>query len=285
MDALTRKLDKNAEKSRQLSLDRAINEPLEHWPCGTRAAPNALIRCALFRASRSAASDARESHNGTTIAAMAGMHITYKGEGLDQRDLDAWLAVVQLYRQKRISDTVTASSNQLLKLAGLSNSGTNHQALQERIKRLQFTQIAIEPKDPSTSKFAFYGSLIDSAVRDQSGSKWQLRLAPDVRGLFSAGYTWVDWQVRDRLKRSPLAQWCFSFYRSHSQPYSIKVATIWNLCGSATQEMRFFRNDLKRALTRVQEACERFDIGFHWEYTRQDDKIHVQWKHAEKLLV
>lgn len=284
MDTLTRKLDKNAEKSRQLSLDQAINEPLEHWPCGTRAAPNALIRCALFRASRSGASDAREIHNGTTIAAMAGMHITYKGEGLDQRDLDAWLAVVQLYRQKRIIDTVTASSNQLLKLAGLSNSGTNHQALKERIKRLQFTQIAIEPKDPSTSKFAFYGSLIDSAVRDQSGSKWQLRLAPDVRGLFSAGYTWVDWQVRDRLKRSPLAQWCFSFYRSHSQPYSIKVVTIWNLCGSATQELRFFRNDLKRALTRVQEACERFDIGFHWEYTRQDDKIHVQWKHAEKLL-
>jgi hypothetical protein len=212
------------------------------------------------------------------------MQITYKGEDLDQKDLDIWMAVLQLYRQRNVAEVVEVSSVKLLELAGLTNTGPNHRALKERLKRLAFTQISIEPEDPSTSKFAFAGSLLQRVERNHEGTHWQISLAARVRGLFTDGYTWIDWEVRTRLTRSPLAQWLFSFYRSHDKPFDISVRKLWELSGSGTADIRYFRNDLKKALRRVKEACHRWDIRFDWEYLQQGDKIRVRWDNLPKAL-
>ena len=257
-DPLSEKLARNAEKSRQLELGRVLDEPLERWPTDARAAPNALIRCALFRASRGARSGERPMHQGTLVASLGGMKIVYRGEDLDQKDLDIWMAVLQLYRSQKVSEVIQVTAGSLLTLAGLSNTGPNHKILQERLKRLNFTQIEITAEDESTSKFAFYGPLIQRAERNHEGSHWEISLAPRVRALFTKGYTWIDWEVRQRLRRSPLAQWLHSFYRSHRHPYNISVEKLWELSGSGTQDLRFFRSDLKKALRRVQEACSRY---------------------------
>lgn len=282
-DSLTEKLERNAEKSRQLSLGKALDEPLEHWPSSVRAAPNALIRCALFRASRGA-KERRHMHQGTLIASLGGLRITYKGEDLDQKDLDVWMGVLQLYRKQKVDKVMKISSIKLLELAGLTNTGPNHHALKERLKRLQFTQINIEPEDPaSTSKFFFAGSLIQEAERNTEGTCWEISLSPKVRGLFSGGYTWVDWQIRDRLRRSPLAQWLYSFYRSHDQPYDMKISTLYELCGSGTADMRYFRSDLKKAMARVSEACLRYDKVFDWQHDKTSDKIRVRWQTVAQI--
>lgn len=282
-ESTAQKLRRNAEKSSQLSFMSTLDEPMDQWPDNIRGVPNALIRCALFKASQCGKSEDRPFHKEAVIASMGGMRISYKGEELDQRDLDVWSAVLHLYRSQNINEVVRVSSRQLLALAGLTNAGPNHRALKERLKRLQFTQIVIESEDESTSKFTFIGSLIDSAERTPEGLFWELRLAPRIRSLFIDGYSWLDWEIRDSLKRSPLAQWCYTFFRSHRKPFPMTIPTLLALSGSGSQELRFFRNDIKKALRRVADACMLYGLTFAWDYEKKGDKIIVSWQQTAQV--
>jgi hypothetical protein len=92
---LQEKLDKNAQKSRQLSLGKALDEPFESWPEHRRAAPNALIRCALFRAARGGRSASRHIHQ-----KCAGCPVLL-GRGGRARPPQAALQVARLVRRYR----------------------------------------------------------------------------------------------------------------------------------------------------------------------------------------
>ncbi|MGP9633711.1 plasmid replication initiator TrfA [Halomonas sp. AOP43-A1-21] len=258
------------------SLAALGTQQMDFWPDGKRAAPNAMVRCALFKGAMGGKAGSRLIHQQTLIASLGGEEIYYNGEDLDQRDFDVWMAVLQVFREQPIGATVEVSSNELLRLAGLPNSGQSHKALKERLQRLAFTRVDVLPTKPG-SKAIFFGALLQEAERMASGELWKLRLAPKLKALFGDGYTWVDWEIRNELGRASLAQWLHSFYRSHREPLPIGVATLYELCGSNTKELRFFRNDLKKALRRLAEVCERHGVDLEWDYVPGNDTIRVKW--------
>lgn len=252
------------------------SKQMDFWPDDKRAAPNAMVRCALFRGAMGGKAGSRRLHRQTLIASLGGEEIYYNGEDLDQRDLDVWMAVLQVFREQPMGATVEVSSNELLRLAGLPNSGQSHRALKERLKRLAFTRVDVIPTEEG-SKALFFGALLQEAERTADGERWCLRLAPKLKALFGDGYTWVDWEIRNELGRASLAQWLHGFYRSHREPLPIGVATLYDLCGSQTKVLRYFRSDLKKALRRLQEVCERHGVSMEWQHVDKNDTIHVKW--------
>jgi hypothetical protein len=66
------------------------------WPEPVRAVPNGFLRSALFGA---IAKGRRRYINGEDLAAVDGVTIRYKGERLDQGDLDVWESVLHAVRK------------------------------------------------------------------------------------------------------------------------------------------------------------------------------------------
>lgn len=279
------KLKSLSEKGREEQDKKLAEEQLDFWPNNKRAAPNSMVRCSLFRAALAGKSDGRKMHRNTQLPSLGNEEVFYSGDDLDQKDMDVWMAVLQLFREKPVGDSVRVSSNQLLKLAGLSSSGTSHEALKQRLDRLTFAHIKLNPTDP-LSKYSFHGSLLQRAERSSDGGVWEISLAPRLKLLFSDGYTWVDWEIRNSLKRSPLAQWLHSFYRSHSEPLPFSTSRLHSMCGSESQEMRFFRNDLKKAFRRLSSACGEFGVKIEWHHDKKADRFYLRWvsKETQKHL-
>jgi hypothetical protein len=273
---VTKKLDEINKRVEAETEARFADSQMNFWPDDKRAAPNAMVRCSLFRGAMAGKPGSRKLHTETLIASLGGEEIYYNGEDLDQKDFDVWMAVLQVFRDQPMGAAVEVSSNELLRLAGLTNTGPSHSALKSRLKRLAFTRVDVIPSDPS-NKAAFYGALLQEAERTSDGKHWSLRLAPKLKALFGDGYTWLDWEIRSRLGRASLAQWLHGFYRSHRTPLPIGVERLKELSGSGTHELRFFRNDLKKALRRVQEACLAYGVEMEWRYAPQNDTIHVRW--------
>lgn len=280
LEAINRQRKAEAEAERQRQEAEALAEfaerQMDFWPDEQRAAPNAMVRCSLFRGAMAGKPGTRRMHQETLVASLGGEEIYYNGEDLDQKDMDVWMAVLQVFREQPMGATVQVSGNELLRLSGLSNTGPGHKALKERLKRLAFTRLDIVPSDPD-NKASFHGALLSEAERTPDGKSWQLRLAPKLKALFADGYTWVDWEIRDRLGRASLAQWLHSFYRSHRDPLPISVARLKVLSGSGTKEIRYFRNDLKKAFRRLEDACAHHGVTLAWKHVPSNDTIHVQW--------
>jgi hypothetical protein len=253
---------------------------VEFWPDEKRAAPNSMLRCALFRGALATKNGTRKLHRNTEIPSLGREQIFYSGDDLDQKDMDVWMAVLQLFRERPVGETIHTSSNNLLKLAGLQNSGKSHQALRDRLDRLTFAHIQIKSSDPE-SKYSFHGSLLQRAERTSNGSVWEISLAPRLKLLFTHGYTWVDWEIRSYLNRAPLSQWLHSFYRSHRDPIPFTITKLHELCGSQTKELRFFRNDLKKSMVRLQEACEKYGVTLEWQHDKKSDRLTVNWATKE----
>lgn len=266
-----------AKKAKERKDAEVLESQMEFWPDAKRAVPNALIRCALFTATLAEASGERLIRKEVQVASLAGYKVYYSGEDLDQKDMDTLMTIIQLFRGVVAHNTIEVSGHHLLTMMGLSNTGPNHKALQARIKRLLFTRIDIIPDD-DTKYSSFHGPLLAGTERSAEGRVWSISLSPQLRGLFNDGYTRIDYEIRQDLRRSPMAQWLHTFYRSHKTPYPISISTLYELSGSQTKELRFFRGNLKKALTKLEKACKDHGVVFHWTYVKRTDQIHVAWE-------
>ena len=73
------------------------------WPDAVRAVPNGILRSALFGA---VAKGRRRYINGEDLAAVDGVTIRYKGERLDQGDLDVWESVLHAVRLQELGSVL-----------------------------------------------------------------------------------------------------------------------------------------------------------------------------------
>lgn len=274
------RINELAQKAKQRKEAETADIQMEFWPDKKRAVPNALIRCALFTATLAETQGKRGIFEEVRVASLAGYSVYYSGYELDQKDLDTWMAIVQLFRGSVVHNTIEVSGYHLLEMLGLSNTGPNHRALQARIKRLAFSRLDIVPDD-DTKHSTFHGALLAGSERGPDGKMWFISLSPQLRSLFRDGYTRIDYEIRQDLRRSPMAQWLHTFYRSHRDPYPISVEKLFELSGSQTKELRFFRSNLKKALKKMETACSKHGVGFHWKYAKQTDHIYVTWENRK----
>lgn len=247
-----------------------VAQSLPTWPEGERAAPNAILRSALFGALRSGPRRYIRKEN---VATVHGYDITYTGPQLDQRDLDVWMAILHVLREQCLDDVCRVTTYRLLKLLGQNDSGGvrgNRIALTTRIERLVATAVTI-----SNGKGSYIGSLIVRAEKDNETQSWIIQVDPKVKSsLFGYDqFTRLDWQVRRSLTRHQLALWVYGFYQTHAKPYPYKVETLHKLAGGDNTCLRSFRQKLRNALDSVSRACRDNGITFKYEIT--DGKVFI----------
>lgn len=256
-----------AKREAQEQEEPAQEIQLPLWPEPVRAVPNGFLRSALFGV---IAKGKRRYINGEELAAVDGVTIRYKGERLDQGDLDVWESVLHAVRLQKLGSKCRVTSYALLKLMGLSDTGKNRATLHARIERLVANAVTVKQ-----GRYTYIGGLIRFAAKDEETQEWVIELDEKLRPLFAADqFTQVEWAVRHELNGKPLAQWLHGFYASHAKPFPLKLETLHRLCGSEAQTMRFFAADLRKNLEAVTEANAMHGEGFSYEI--HGDLVYVE---------
>jgi hypothetical protein len=220
--------------------------------------PNGFLRSALFGA---IAKGRRRYINGEDLPAIEGVTIRYKGERLDQGDLDVWESVLHSVRLQALGSKCRLTSYALLKLMGKTDTGKNRVTLQNRIERLVANAVTVKQ-----GRYTYIGSLISFAAKDEETQEWVIELDPRLRPLFAADqFTQVEWLVRQALGGKPLAQWLHGFYASHANPFPMRMDTLLKLSGSESSNPRSAQQTLRKALDAVAEASESHGEGFGYE--------------------
>ncbi len=267
--------------------ERAAPTRLPQWPEAVRSVPNGFLRSALFGA---IAKGRRRYLKREQIAAIDGVEISYTGERLDQGDLDAWSAILQLVRNQDLGSKCRITSYALLKIMGKTDSGKNRDTLQTRIERLRANALTVKQ-----GRYTYIGGLLAGASRDDMTQEWVIELDAKLGPLFAADqFTQFEWAVRHALDGKQLAQWLYGFYASHAKPYPLKVETLHKLCGSDA-ELRRYRQTLGDALAAVAEASaahgEKFSYQFigdlvHTEKNAKGSQLHyINRKKAETTSI
>jgi len=240
-------LKARVEKAKQaLALQAASQEAapaqLPLWPDAVRAVPNALLRGALF-----SISNVREVvKKRTLLASVKGIEVRFKGERLNQTDLDTWETIIHLARAQKLGSKVQFSAHSMLTMLGRHHGREQHEQLKEDISRLTGAVVEITIKETAQ---AFGGALVQSYYRDEVEQVYVIEVSPQLLKLYQAGNTYIDWSERQQLGNANLAKWLHGFYSSHAVQLPYKVATIRDLCGAkATQRLGDFRKLLRTAL-------------------------------------
>ena len=241
------------------------------WPDAVRAVPNGFLRSALFGA---IAKGRRRYINGEDLAAIDGLTIRYKGERLDQGDLDVWQTVLHTVRLQELGSQCRLTSYALLKLMGKTDTGKNRVTLQNRIERLVANALTVKQ-----GRYTYIGGLIRFAAKDEETQEWVIELDEKLRPLFASDqFTQIEWAVRHELNGQQIAQWLHGFYASHAKPFPFKVETLLKLCGSEDASPTSGRQKLRKALDAVTEASAAH--GERFSYEIRGNLVHVEKSHS-----
>ena len=237
---------------------------LSLWPEAKRAAPNAVLRAALFAAIQGKGRG--WMRRATLIATQEGVSIRYTGQQLDQADLDVWEQALHLARQQPLGTECHFTARGFLKALGRATGKSDHEWLADALSRLGATWVEI-----SDGRRTYFGSLINGGRRDEETGRYVLEINPKLAKFYGRSqWTQLDWQERQELRGKPLALWLHGFYATHAKPYPLSVAYLHKLSGSQTKQLKHFKQNLTQALEALQAqgAIKGFEIV--------DDLVHVQ---------
>ena len=251
LDEALRNLETNrrARAATPLKPEAIVLPTWPNWPDICRAVPNGFLRSALFGA---IGRGRRRYINGEDISSIEGVYIRYKGERLDQGDLDVWESILQSVRVQEVGRQCRLTSYSLLKMIGKKDTGGNRLTLQNRIERFVASALTIKQ-----GRYTYIGGLIRFAAKDEETQEWVIGLDEKLRPLFAADqFTLIDWSIRQKLDGKPLAQWLHGFYSSHAQPFAMKIETLLKLSGTENENPRSANQKLKKGLAAVSEASK-----------------------------
>ena len=220
-----------------------VNLPI--WPATTRGTPNSFLRGALFAAIQG---KDKEYLDRQMIACREGIAIRFTGKQLNQSDLDVWEQAVELARHHPLGNICTFTIYDFLKSLGLQTGKSDYEWLKSVLAHLGASFIEIKHGQYT------YADNILSFLHDDTTDVYALCLNPAIVALYQAGWTQIDWEIRKKLRQKPLALWLHGYLSSDATNYPTKVETLHRLCGSKTKELRYFRKNLKEALTDLEEA-------------------------------
>jgi hypothetical protein len=210
------------------------------WPEPARGAPNDILRSALFAAIQG---KGREFLKQRLIAAYDGIQIKYTGEQLEQSDLDVWEYVLHLARQHPLGTVCHFKGATFLKAICRSTGKKNYQWLDGVLSRLTACEVRIEHRG-----FIHGRGLVIAHDTDTKTRLYKVSIDPDTAKLYAAGWTAINWEQREQLRRQPLALWLHGYYATHVKPLPVKVDTLRNLSGSKAKALRNYRQQLRKAL-------------------------------------
>jgi hypothetical protein len=233
------------------------------WPEPVRGMLNPALRSALFAAVQS---KDRRFINYELIAAVNSIEIRFKGEQLNQEDLDVCAQVFHLARLHPLGDICHTAAHAFLKALGRHTGNSEHIQLHHSFLRLQAHAVEIK-----AGRYTYFGPLLMDGIKDDLTRHYVIKVNPKLAPLFHNGWTGLDAEQRRQLRGKPLALWLHAFYATHARPYPYKVKTLRDLSGSRTKDLRFFRKALRRALDELQTT----GVIAGWEIDG-NDLVHAQ---------
>ncbi|MHB8147368.1 MAG: plasmid replication initiator TrfA, partial [Vulcanimicrobiaceae bacterium] len=258
--SIREKIAQNAAEATAL----ALHEPLPNWPDRMRAAPNVLLRSALFGVGKRGP---RTYVKEMPLPIVGDLVLTYTGERLDQADEDIFLAILHFARDRNVADVIRFPMRRLLRETDRNVGKTDYVWLHSRLVALTSCGVVIEdasgPAGPTRKKRIYAGALLIGAT-DETTSQAAFLLNPYLRAIFHCDdYTLLDADNRRALRGKQLAKWLHAYYATHSRAYPMKVATIMHLCGSHASDVIGFRRKLGAALDLLHDRklirCWRFE--------------------------
>lgn len=245
--------------------DEVSNVQLPLWPEPVRGVPNSVLRSALFGAIRRGK---RAYQDGVKKASVDGVTVVHTGPQLDQADLDVWEQCLHLARTGGLGVEIRFTGHGFLKAIGRGTGKSQHEWLKSALRRLMTSLVELED-----GKKAYAGQLLHHWYRDEETGHHVMELNPKIAAMYgSNGWTQVEWEQRQALKKQPLAQWLHGFYSTHAAPFPYKVETLHQLCGSGNTSLRDFRREIREALSAVAAVT-----GWVWKID-DTDLVHVEKK-------
>jgi len=228
------------------------------WPEPVRGVPNSILRSALFGAIKRGK---RAYQDGVKKASVDGVTVVHTGPQLDQADLDVWEQCLHLARTGGLGVEIRFTGHGFLKAIGRGTGKSQHEWLKSALRRLMTSLVELED-----GKKAYAGQLLHHWYRDEESGQHVMELNPKIAAMYGTdGWTQIEWEQRQSLKKQPLAQWLHGFYSTHAAPFPYKVETLHRLCGSGTEDLKHYREKLRKALDALSEAT-----GWAWEIDDPD---------------
>jgi TrfA protein len=236
---------------------------LDFWDDSKRAAPNALLRSALFPALATRQKENRRFLEAETLFSVAGLEVVFTGKQFDQSDLDVYLELLNLARPFPLGTPVKFSAYGILKALGLPTGGSNHARLHSVLIRLCGGVL-----DATDHKKRFFGQLIHGGIRDELSLNYEITINPRFATLFGFGmWATIDKEQRRALGRDVTAKALHAYYSSHTAPTAHNVETLAKLAGLTNSNKRQVKITLIKAHERLKAA------GFLDNYELESDKI------------
>lgn len=242
---------------------KVIQFPL--FPEEKRPVSNDMARSALFSCVQG---KDRQMLDDVLLATVDGVEIRFSGKQFNQDDHDVLMQLVHMAKHKPLGEYVTIPAYAILKSLGRKTDGRAHERLRADIMRLVNAGVSL--RDTSL-KVEYIGHLIDDAAQDENSRHWVYKFNPKLKALYAnSTHTLIDWEQRLDLKSKDLARWLHLYFSTHAAPFPVKVATLKELSGSRTGELKKFRQLLRGALDDLKTvaAIEAWEID-------QNDLVHV----------
>jgi hypothetical protein len=205
------------------------------WAEAMRACPLTMLRSALFGVVRRGR---RQYLNDVEIAAWPGVSIRYKGERLDQADLDVWMQAVHLFRHSGLGSRLHLSAHSFLKAIDRATGNLNHQWLRKSFTRMIACAVIIK-----VGRYSYAGNLVHEFWLDEETSKYVLSINPHLAALFADGYSLIEWEQRQALGNKDLAKWLLGYISTHQatvlKPHRIGLDKLQRLCGAEMRNKDF----------------------------------------------
>lgn len=217
------------------------------WPEAARGVPNSFLRGALFAAIQG---KEREYFHGQMLASRDGIKVRFTGMQLDQSDLDVWEQAVALAHAHPLGTVCRFRIHGFLKALERPTGKAQHEWLKGVFRRLMASGVEI-----THGRWTYGGGMLEFAF-DEVEDVYILHLNPKIIALYKAGWTQIDWDIRKKLRRKPLALWLHGYLSSDAENYDTKVETLYLLSGSKAKEIFHFKANLKTALADLEVATE-----------------------------
>ena len=176
------------------------------------------------------------------------------------------MQIVHLSRQQLPGFNVTFSAHAMLTALGKGTGKSQHEWLKESMARLggAFVEMTFHGRDSFGEKgFLRY-------YRDETTQRYVVELTESMLRLFEDGYTHIEFEQRQKLRKQPLALWLHGFLSSHAAPYPLKINTLHKLSGSVTQNLRDFKLRLRKTLDTL------VDIGVVESFVIDEDSVKIK---------